>query len=153
MAEEFNEFDPMEVTVNNERESQAVVGQGAPNSNSTGSSAGSREEIIPDDLIREEDEDEAAASITLPKLQITQAFIDLLGVASLENTGMDPDDILALRNPEPGYDLIDPSPLLRSLRHFINNTSASRDHYDNLREIEREHNPRNVILSFDQVKC
>ena len=48
--------------------------------------------------------------------------------------------------------LKNPSPLLRSLRHFINNSGSSRDHYDGLREIEKEHNPCDVILSFDQVK-
>jgi hypothetical protein len=108
--------------------------------------------IVPDDLIREADEDEAAAAITLPKLQMTQAFVDMLGTASLENSGMDPDDILGLCTPKPGYDLVNPSPLLRSLRHFVNNNGASWDHYDGIRAIKQEHNPRDVILSFDQVK-
>jgi hypothetical protein len=54
-------------------------------------------------------------TIVLPKLQMTQVFVELLHVATLKNTGMDYKDILSLRNPEPGYDLVDPSPLLRSL--------------------------------------
>ena len=65
---------------------------------------------------------------------------------------MDTDDILNLRNPEPGYDLVEPSSLLRSIRHFINNTGTSRDHYNTLREIEHQHNPQDTILSFDQAK-
>jgi hypothetical protein len=146
-------LDPLEST-QCEQESQATAGQGALDSSSAGSSAGPvpHDAIVPDDLIREADEDEAAAAITLPKLQMTQAFVDMLGTASLENSGMDPDDILGLHTPEPGYDLVNPSPLLRLLRHFVNNTGASWDHYDSIWAIKQEHNPRDVILSFDQVK-
>jgi hypothetical protein len=146
-------LDPLE-SAQCEQESQATVGQGALDSSSAGSSAGPVpcDAIVPDDLIREADEDEAAAAITLLKLQMTQAFVDMLGTASLENSGMDPDNILGLHTPEPGYDLVNPLPLLQSLCHFVNNTGASQDHYNGIQAIEQEHNPRNVILSFDQVK-
>lgn len=49
---------------------------------------------------------------------------------------MDPEDLEALHNPEPMVDLLNLSPLLCSLRHFINNAGASQDHYDNLQAIE-----------------
>lgn len=65
---------------------------------------------------------------------------------------MQPDDIDNLRSPGPVFDLADPSPLLRCLRHFINNESASRAHYEGIREIELLHNPSSEFLSFDQVK-
>ena len=38
------------------------------------------------------------------------------------------------------------------MRHFINNTGSSRDHYDILHTIERLNNPNDNLLSFDQVK-
>jgi hypothetical protein len=131
---------------------QVVVGQGAQ---ATGSNAGSGEDFDLDPLVREGDDDEAA-SIALPKLQVTQGFVDLLRIASLDKSKMDKDMVASLRHPEleVAYelDLKTPSPLLRSLRHFINNSGSSRDHYDELREIEKEHNPRDLIISFDQVK-
>ena len=49
-------------------------------------------------------------------------------------------------------DLLDLSPLLCSLRHFINNAGASQDHYDNLQAIELLNDPKSKFLSFDQVK-
>ena len=137
--------------------SHAATGQGAqPPDN-----AGPGEDFDLDPLVREGDGDEDhATSIALPKLQMTQAFVDLLRIASLDNSGMDEDMLASLRRPELDVvyelELKNPSPLLRSLHHFINNSGSSRDHYDGLREIEKEHkkehNPCDVILSFDQVK-
>ena len=49
-------------------------------------------------------------------------------------------------------DLLNLSPLLCSLRHFINNAGASQDHYDNLQAIELLNDPKSKFLSFDQVK-
>ena len=92
------------------------------------------------------------ATIELPQLQMAQQYIDLLCAADLENSGMQPDEIDDLRNPGQDYTLVDPSPLLRSLRHFINNVSASRKHYEQLRAIEHMHRSDDPILSFDQVK-
>ena len=65
---------------------------------------------------------------------------------------MQPEDIDELRNPGQEYTLVDLSPLLRSVRHFVNNSAASRKHYDVMRTIKRLHRPDDVILSFDQVK-
>jgi hypothetical protein len=112
-----------------------------------------RESIRPDPLVRYSDTSEdPGGSIQLPKLETTQRFVDALRTVSLENSGMQPIDIENLRNPGPVLDLLDPSPLLRSLRHFINNASSSRAHYDGIREIELLNNPSEEFLSFDQVK-
>ena len=62
------------------------------------------------------------------------------------------EDIERLRDPGPVIDLEDPSPLLRSLRHFINNAGSSRAHYEGIREIELLNNPSNEFLSFDQAR-
>ena len=111
---------------------------------------GPPQDIEPDELLV--DDEDTVSSIRLPKLQTTQKFIDLLRTASLDDTGMDPEDIETIRNPEPTIDLVNPSPMLRSIRHFINNAGSSRDHYENLREIELLDNPERDFLSFDQVK-
>ena len=79
-------------------------------------------------------------------------FVDLLQTAFLEDMGVDPEDLEALCNPEPTVDLLDPSPLLCSLRHFINNAGASQDHHNNLQAIELLNDPKSKFLSFDQVK-
>ncbi|KAI9439605.1 hypothetical protein H4582DRAFT_1780599, partial [Lactarius indigo] len=88
----------------------------------------------------------------LPDLQMTQEFIDMLCIAVLEDSGMCPQEIDSLRNPGREPDLADPSPLLRSIWHFVNNSSALCDHYDTTREIELLNNPESEFLSFDQVK-
>ena len=92
------------------------------------------------------------ATIQLPQLQIAQQYIELLRSATLDLSGMLADDIANLRNPGQDYMLTDPSPLLRSIRHFVNNSTASRKHYELMRTIERLHRPDDPILSFDQVK-
>src|SRR6266702_4656476 len=90
--------------------------------------------------------------IHLPDLRTTQGFIDTLQNAALTDSGMEEDDIYNMRDPGPIEDFLDPSPLLRSVRHFINNASASRGHYENTRMIELLNNPGDPFLSFDQVK-
>lgn len=62
------------------------------------------------------------------------------------------EDIECLRDPGPVIDLEDPSPLLRSLRHFINNAGSSQAHYDGIRKIELLNNPSDAFMSFDQVR-
>ena len=81
-----------------------------------------------------------------PKLQTTQKFIDLLRMASLDNTGMDPEDLETLHNPGPTINIINPSPMLCLLRHFINNSGSSWDHYNNLQEIELLDDPKREVL-------
>ena len=78
-----------------------------------------------------------------------QGFLDALGTASLEKLGMEPDDIESLHDPGPVFNLKDPSPLLRSLRHFINNSVSLRDHYKAIHKTELLDNPSNNFLSFD----
>jgi hypothetical protein len=95
---------------------------------------------------------DGSGAIELPELQITQQFIDLLKSAALDKSGMQPEDIEDLRDPGKDYALVDPSPLLRSLRHFLNNSTASRKYYESMRAIERRYNPDDPILPFDQVK-
>ena len=81
-----------------------------------------------------------------------QHFIDTLRTASLENLGMQPKDINNLWDPGPVLDLEDPLSLLRCLRHFINNASASQAYYDATHQIELLNNPGDIFLSYDQVK-
>ena len=95
----------------------------------------------PDEL-RGLDSEGHPASIELPKLQTTQQFIDLMREAVLESSGMHDDEIKALREPGPEHELLDPSPLVRSIRHFLNNTLSSREHYETLRRIELMHTLR-----------
>ena len=92
------------------------------------------------------------ATIQLPQLQIAQQYIELLHSATLDSSGMLADDIADLRNLGQEYTLMDPSPLLRSICHFVNNLTASRKHYELMRTIEHPHRPDDPILSFDQVK-
>jgi hypothetical protein len=91
-------------------------------------------------------------TIELPRLQIARQYSDLLRSASLDKSGMQPEEIDQLRNPDQTYMLADPSPLLRSVRHFVNNSSASREFYESMRAIERLNRPDDPILSFDQVR-
>ena len=65
---------------------------------------------------------------------------------------MHDDDIKGLHEPGPKHELLDPLPLVCSIRHFLNNTLCSRKHYGKLCRIELMHNPDDAILSFDQVK-
>ena len=64
-------------------------------------------------------------TIELPHLQIAQQYIDLMRSAELGKSGMQLEDIDTLRNPAHAETLVEPSPLLRSVRHFINNSAAS----------------------------
>lgn len=94
----------------------------------------------------------AVATIDLPHLQIAQQYIDLLWSAALDLSGMQANDINELHNLEQEYTLVDPSPLLCSVRHFVNNLAASWKHYEVMQTIECLHRPNDLILSFDQVK-
>jgi hypothetical protein len=87
----------------------------------------------------------------LPNLCTTQRYIDALRLATLGDSGMEQEDIENLQRPGPVDNLDDPSPLLRSLWHFVNNDLASRDHYDTTRCIELLNDPDSVFLSYDQV--
>ena len=84
----------------------------------------------------------------LPDLQMTQAFIDTLRAAVLEGSGMKQEDIDNLRRPEPVESLDDLSPLLWSLRHFVNNDLALWDHYNTTWHIELLNDPNTVFMSW-----
>ena len=104
----------------------------------------------PDLLLRPGD---IIKTIELPHLQIAQQYIDLMRSAELGKSGMQLEDIDTLCNLAHAETLVEPSPLLRSVHHFINNSAALRKHYEQLRTIEHRHRPDDPILSFDQVKC
>ena len=114
---------------------------------------GQCEHIEADPLEQEPTEDDPSAIIWLPNLQTTQGFIEALRLASLKKWGMQLEDIENLRDPGLVLDLEDPSPLLRSLKHFINNSGSSCAHYKGIREIELLNNLSGLIMSFDQVRC
>lgn len=54
--------------------------------------------------------------------------------------------------PRPEQELVDPSPLIHSVHHFINNNLSSCNHYEMACQIELLHNPSSPLLSFNQVK-
>jgi hypothetical protein len=91
-------------------------------------------------------------TIKLPHLQIMQQYLNFMQSAELGKSGMQPEEIEDLCNPVQAYMLVDLSPLLHSVRHFVNNSSSSQKHYEQLRTIERLHRPDDPILLFDQVK-
>jgi hypothetical protein len=113
------------------------------------------QELIQPEPLEGHDPEEGlrSTSIHLPDLQTTQHFVDSLCTAVLESSGMHDEDINSLCNPGPEHELVDPSPLLWSIRHFINNLLSSRDHYEMFRCIELADNPNDPMLTFDQVKC
>ncbi|KAF8223601.1 hypothetical protein L208DRAFT_1316134, partial [Tricholoma matsutake] len=90
----------------------------------------------------------------LPALQITLTNIQALKNATLEDGGMDPEDIDWLRDPELARDTLDMSDthLVKALRHFIYSTNSSRDHYDTIRKVDMAAYPGDDFLSFDQAK-
>ncbi|KAF8268599.1 hypothetical protein EI94DRAFT_1800233 [Lactarius quietus] len=120
------------------------------------SGAGQPEEfksIQPDPLVQEPDNEDPGGTIHLPKLEMTQCFIDTLKGMSLEDSGMQHDNIEIIQNPGPVLDLADLLPLLRSLRHFINNANASQAHLNGIHKIKLLRNLSSEFLSFDQIKC
>jgi hypothetical protein len=90
--------------------------------------------------------------IHLSELQTIQAFIDMLQVAALKGSGMTDEDIALLYNPGMEQGLVDLSPLLQCICHFVNNALCSHEHYEILWQIELLHNPDKTFFSFDQVK-
>lgn len=84
--------------------------------------------IQPDPLEQEPTDNDPGIVIHLPSLQSTQGFIYALITTQLDKSGMQLEDIESLQDPGPVSSIKDPSPLLRSLRHFINNSGSSWDH-------------------------
>ena len=65
---------------------------------------------------------------------------------------MEHNNINCLQKPEIVDSLEDSSPLLRSLRHFLNNDLTSRDLYDTTWHIALLNSPDSTFLSYNQVK-
>ena len=100
------------------------------------------------------DEGELDTGIYIPALQVTMKNIQALKNARLEESGMAPDDVDRLRDPEPTRCTLDMSDthLVKALRHFIHSTDTSRDHYETIRKIDMAAYPGDEFLSFDQAK-
>jgi hypothetical protein len=110
-----------------------------------------QESFQPPTLEADEDED---IGIYIPALQITMNNIQALKNATLEESGMAPDDIDRLRDPQPAFCSLDMSDthLIKSLRHFIYSTDTSRDHYETIRKVNMAAYPDDEFLSFNQAK-
>ena len=106
----------------------------------------------PDPLKQDPTDEDPSTTIHLPNLQTTQDFVDALRSASLEKSGMQLEDIDCLRDPGPVLDIKDLLPLLRSLRHLINNAGSSWAHYEGICSIELLNNPSDAFMSFDQAR-
>lgn len=65
---------------------------------------------------------------------------------------MQQEDISSLRDPSPTLELVDPSPLLKCMRHFIRLSGASRLTYEDMCEVQLLDDPTQHFLSYDQVK-
>jgi hypothetical protein len=61
--------------------------------------------IQPNPLVQEPNEDGPGEVIHLPKLEMTQHFLDTLWNSTIEGSVMQPDDIEALCNPSPVLDM------------------------------------------------
>jgi hypothetical protein len=80
--------------------------------------------------------------------------IQTLKNATLEESGMAPEDIDQLRDPESAHgalDLLD-THLVKALRHFNFSSDTSRNHYETIRKVNMAAYPGNKFLSFDQAK-
>jgi hypothetical protein len=99
-------------------------------------------------------EGELETGIYIPVLQATMNNIQALKNARLEESGMAPDDVDRLRDPEPARCTLDMSDthLVKALRHFIYSTDTSRDHYETIRKVDMAAYPGDEFLSFDQAR-
>ena len=80
------------------------------------------------------EEGEPDTGIYIPALQVTMTNIQTLKNATLEESGMAPEDIDRLRDPESAHgalDLLD-THLVKALRHFIYLSDTSRNHYETI---------------------
>ncbi|KAF8330259.1 hypothetical protein F5887DRAFT_840521, partial [Amanita rubescens] len=86
-------------------------------------------------------------------IQIAAQFINELKNATLEHTGMDPEDIEHLRSAPShfSFDVHDPD-FIFSLRTFMAVSNASQATYNAFRDATLERHPTDPFLSYDQVK-
>ena len=80
--------------------------------------------------------------------------IQALRNATLEESGMAPDDVVRLRDPQPAFCGLDMSDthLIKSLWHFLYSTDTLRDHYEVICKVNMAAYPNDEFLSFDQAK-
>ena len=92
--------------------------------------------------------------IYIPALQITMNNIQALKNATLNRSGMAPEDIDWLRDPQPAFCGLDMSDthLIKSLQHFIYSTDTSCDCYKIIHKINMAAYPDDKFLLFDQAK-
>lgn len=100
------------------------------------------------------EESEPDTGTYIPALQVTMKNINALKSATLEESGMAPDDVEQLRDPEQTRCTLDMSDthLVKVLRHFMYLTDTSRDHYETIRKVDMAAYPGDNFLSFDQAK-
>ena len=88
-------------------------------------------------------------------IKTTAEFIQLLQNASLDDSGMSPEDIYRLRNPgldrDHDIDPTDPA-FIHSLRSFISCTDASEATYNGVRKAYLAHHPDETFLSLFQIR-
>ncbi|KAF8229219.1 hypothetical protein L208DRAFT_1079798, partial [Tricholoma matsutake] len=90
----------------------------------------------------------------IPALQITMNNIQALKNTTLDGSGMAPDDIDRLRDPQPafcGLDMLD-THLIKSLWHFIYSMDTSCNHNEMIHKVNMTAYPDDKFLSFDQAK-
>jgi Transposase family tnp2 len=100
------------------------------------------------------DEGEPDTRIYIPALQITMNNIQALKNATLDASGMAPDDVNQLRDPQLAFCGLDMSDthLIKSLQHFIYSTDMSHDHYETICKVNMTAYPDDEFLLFDQAK-
>lgn len=100
------------------------------------------------------EEGEPDTGTYIPALQVTMKNIHALKSATLEESGMAPDNIEQLRDPEQTRCSLDMSDthLVKALRHFIYSTDTSCNHYEIIRKVDMAAYPGDDFLSFDQAK-
>jgi len=111
-----------------------------------------QESFQPPTLDSDEGEPDTGIYISAP--QITMNNIQALKYATLDESGMAPDDVDQLRDPQPAFCSLDMSDthLIKSLQHFIYSTDMTCNHYEMIHKVNMAAYPDDQFLSFDQAK-
>ncbi|KAF9488107.1 hypothetical protein BDN71DRAFT_1594136 [Pleurotus eryngii] len=90
--------------------------------------------------------------LDIDKVREAQQFIEALQKATLENCGMEEEDIERLRNPpEESFELTDPA-LRFSLDIYLGVLNASEAIYNSIRDAYLRRHPNEIMFSLDQIK-
>jgi hypothetical protein len=111
------------------------------------------EELEEGDMV-DEDAEPAGSISQIDDIRIAQEFINMLKDATLDNCGMEEDDLHRLRNP-PNHqlDLNDLDPGLRlSLKLFLATSGASEDTYKSVCDAILEEHPDDNLYTHDRLK-